>query len=51
MEFELRKLRDTPKDDLVTFEQLGVDCIFVDEAQSFKNRYVPTHLTNVAGIS
>jgi len=51
MEFELKRLRDSPKDDLVNFEQLGVDCIFCDEAHGFKNRFVQTRLSNVAGLS
>jgi N12 class adenine-specific DNA methylase len=38
-------------DDTITFEQLGVDRLFVDEAHEFKNLFTPTKLTNVAGIS
>ena len=51
LEFELKKLRDSPKDNLVNFEQLGVDCLFIDEGHLFKNLYVFSKLTNVAGIS
>lgn len=42
---------DTKKDDIVTFEELGIDKIFVDEAHEFKNLYTPTKLNNVSGIS
>lgn len=38
LEAKLKKLLDSPKDDVVTFEELGVDRLFVDEAHSFKNR-------------
>ena len=39
------------KDDVVTFEQLGVDRLFVDESHSFKNLFLDTKMRNVAGIS
>lgn len=39
------------KDDVVTFEELGVDRIFVDESQEFKNLYIYTKIRNVAGLS
>ena len=42
---------DSPKDDVVTFEQLGVDSLMVDEAHEFKNLAVTTKMQNVAGIS
>lgn len=42
---------DKSKDDVVTFEQLGVDRLFVDEAHKFKNLYIRTKMTNVAGIT
>ena len=38
-------------DDTITFEQLGVDKLFVDEAHEFKNLFTPTKLNNIAGIS
>ena len=38
-------------DDTVTFEQLGIDHLFVDEAHEFKNLFTPTKLSNIAGIS
>lgn len=38
------------KDDLLTFEQLGVDFLFVDEAHAYKNLFVYTKMTNVAGV-
>lgn len=47
----LEKLQDNErKDDVVTFEELGVDKLFVDEAHYYKNAYIPTKMTNVAGI-
>lgn|GEM_PF-794095 len=52
LEEQLKKLTDqTRKDDLLTFEQLGVDQIFVDEAHYYKNLFVATKMVNVAGIS
>lgn len=52
LESNLRKLLDMPKDKFnVTFEQLGIDKLFVDEAHEFKNLFSPTKLTNVAGLS
>ena len=51
LEARLKKLNDqTRKDDVVTFEQLGVDRLFVDESHSFKNLFLYTKMTNVAGI-
>lgn len=41
----------TQKDDVVTFEELGIDKIFVDEAHEFKNLFTPTKLNNVSGVS
>lgn len=51
LEAKLKKLLDSPKDDLVTFEELGIDRLFVDEAHSFKNLYYQTKMQNVAGLS
>lgn len=52
LETKLKKLIDSPaKDDVLNFEELGVDYLFVDEAHSFKNKYVPTKINNVRGIS
>lgn len=52
LETRLKKLHDqSKKDDVVTFEELGVDRIFVDEAHSFKNLAAVTKMTRVAGIS
>ena len=49
---KLKKLQGTDrKDDVVTFEQLGVDRLFVDESQAFKNLYLYTKMRNVAGLS
>lgn len=50
----LQKQLDKPEkrhDDTLTFEQLGIDKLFVDEMQEFKNLFTPTKLTNIAGIS
>lgn len=44
-------LSSTKKDDVVTFEQLGVDRLFVDEAHGYKNLFLYTKMQNVAGIS
>ncbi len=52
LETKLKKLMDqSKKDDVVTFEELGVDRIFVDEAHGFKNLAAVTKMRNVAGIS
>ena len=52
LQVKLKKLNDqTRKDDVVTFEQLGVDRLFVDESHSFKNLFLYTKMRNVAGIS
>jgi len=51
MEFQLKKLQDAPKDNLVTFEELGIDALFVDEAHFYKNKFIFTKMTNVAGLS
>ena len=48
----LEKLRETErKDDVVTFEQLGIDRLYVDEAHSYKNLFLYTKMRNVAGLS
>ena len=52
LETRLRKLQETDrKDDVVTFEQLGVDRLYVDEAHAFKNLFLYTKMRNVAGLS
>lgn len=52
LEARLKKLQDdTRKDDVVTFEQLGVDRLYVDEAHSYKNLFLYTKMRNVAGLS
>ena len=52
LETRLKKLQDsTRKDDVITFEQLGVDRLYVDEAHSFKNLFLYTKMRNVAGLS
>lgn len=50
LEARLEKLTDNETDDVVTFEELGVDRIYVDEAHMFKNLYVVTKMSNVAGL-
>ncbi len=52
LEGRLRKLQaEEKKDDVVTFEELGVDRLFVDEAHSYKNMFLLTKMRNVAGLS
>ena len=51
LDAKLQKLHDKKKDDTVTFEELGIDRMFVDEAHSFKNLFLHTKMQNVAGIS
>ena len=52
LEVKLKKLQSTDrKDDVVTFERLGVDRLFVDESQNYKNLYLYTKMRNVAGLS
>ena len=48
---ELKKLHDSPKDDIVNFEEIGIDAMYVDEAHFFKNCAVFSKIRNVAGIS
>ncbi|MBT2158426.1 hypothetical protein KK421_16300 [Clostridioides difficile] len=51
LETRLEKLNDDfKKDDIITFEELGVDMLFVDEAHNYKNLYLYTKMRNVAGI-
>lgn len=52
LETKLEKLQSTErKDDVVTFEQLGVDRLYVDESHAYKNLYLYTKMRNVAGLS
>ena len=52
LEAKLKKLNDqSRKDDVVTFEELGVDRLFIDEADMFKNLYLYTKMRNVGGIA
>ena len=52
LQARMKKLNDqTRKDDVVTFEQLGVDRLFVDESHAFKNLFLYTKMRNVAGLS
>ena len=51
LEARMAKLNDqSRKDDVITFEELGVDKLFVDEAHGFKNLFLATKMRNVAGI-
>jgi len=52
LEVKLKKLQDSDrKDDVITFEQLGVDRLYVDEAHNYKNLFLYTKMRNVAGLS
>ena len=52
LEIKLEKLHsDARKDDVITFEQLGVDRLFVDESHFYKNLFLTTKMRNVAGLS
>lgn len=52
LETRLQKLQDSShKDDVITFEQLGVDHLYVDEAHNYKNLFLYTKMRNVAGLS
>lgn len=44
-------LNDSKKDDVLNFEQLGIDYLFVDEAHTYKNLYTNTKMSNVAGVN
>ena len=51
LESRLEKLnKQERKDDVVTFEELGVDKLFVDEAHNYKNLYTDTKMSNIAGV-
>lgn len=50
LEKRLAKLSDSEKDDVITFEELGIDKIFVDEAHYYKNLQLATKMSNVAGV-
>lgn len=52
LETRLKRLHDqSRKDDMITFEELGVDRLFVDEADNYKNLYLTTKMRNVGGIA
>ena len=51
LEEQLEELTDIKQDELMTFEELGVDCIMVDEAHNFKNLSIFSKMNNVPGIS
>lgn len=50
LEAKLERLTSGPKDDVVTFEQLGIDRLFVDESHAYKNLFLYTKMNNVAGV-
>ena len=48
----MKRLHDqSRKDDMITFEELGVDRLFVDEADGYKNLYLTTKMRNVGGVA
>ena len=51
LEKRLESLKKENQDDVITFEQLGIDKLYVDESHEFKNLFTPTKLQNVSGIS
>lgn len=51
LEVKLEALRNKPKDNVINFEDLGVDALFVDEAHAYKNKLLYTKMGNVAGLS
>ena len=51
LEEQLKELVDAPKDDLISFEELGIDSIMCDEVQAFKNLSIFSKMNNVAGIT
>ena len=51
LQANFQKLQEENQDDVIAFETLGIDRLFVDEAHYFKNLFTPTKMTNVAGIS
>lgn len=51
LEAKLDKLYDSKKDDTVTFEQLGIDRLFVDESHNYKNLFLYTKMKNVSGVA
>lgn len=50
LESQFDKLNDTEQDDVITFEEMGIDKLYVDEAHTFKNCAIWTKMTNVSGI-
>lgn len=48
---QIQTLNSTPRDDVITFEELGIDCLMVDEAHCYKNLAIFSKMTNVAGIT
>lgn len=51
IETELKRLQDAPKDDVICFEELGIDCIFIDEAHIYKNCKIFSKMGNIPGIT
>ena len=50
LETKLKTLNDMPKDNVINFEHLGIDSLFVDEAHMFKNKFMFTKMGNIAGL-
>lgn len=50
LEANIKKLTDVPRDNGITFDELGIDMLFVDEAHEFKNLYIYSRMRNVAGV-
>lgn len=50
IEANIKKMLDVPRDVGITFDQLGVDFLFVDEAHEFKNLYIYSKMSNIAGV-
>ncbi len=50
LESELEKLINTPRDNQINFESLGIDTLMIDEAHAYKNMFIATKMNNVAGV-
>ena len=51
LEARLKKMNDAPRDNVINFENLGIDALFLDEAHAFKNKFMFTKMGNIAGLS
>ena len=50
LQAKLKRMTDSPKDNVIIFENLGIDALFVDEADLYKNKYIYTKMGNLAGL-